>query len=99
MHRWTIKPSVLAALLGMLFLFFLILVLPDVDLPDVAFHGGTAPVTIHARSVTVPTPVTVAAFTQLILSSESSGHRYSHPVLFLPTPVDSLPILYRSLRC
>lgn len=46
-----------------LFLFALILILPQVDLPDFAFHGGTAPIVSRARvsappvltAVTVPT--------------------------------------------
>jgi len=99
MRRWTIKPSVAVALLGMLFLFFVILVLPDVDLPDVAFHGGTAPVAVHARSVTAPVSVTVADFTHPIVSSQSEGQHLTHPALFGHISVDSLAILHRSLRC
>ena len=37
-----------------LFLFTLILVLPDVDLPDFAFHGGTAPVVAKAKVSSPP---------------------------------------------
>src|SRR5271168_2777706 len=99
MGRWTIKPFVLVALLGMLFLFFVILVLPDVDLPDVAFHGGTAPVAVHARSLTAPTLITAAASAPLNLSALTSGHQLTHPAPFLSTSVESLPILHRSLRC
>lgn len=50
-------------LLFELFLFAVILVLPQVDLPDFAFHRGTAPIVARARvsappvlsAVTVPT--------------------------------------------
>jgi hypothetical protein len=50
-------------LLFELFLFALILVLPQVDLPDFAFHRGTAPLVARSRvsappvltAVTVPT--------------------------------------------
>ncbi len=45
--RWT--------LLGFeLFLFALILVLPQVDLPDFTFHGGTAPVVAKAKVCSPP---------------------------------------------
>ena len=43
------------ALLGFeLFLFALILVLPQVDLPDFTFHGGTAPVVAKAKVCSPP---------------------------------------------
>jgi len=42
-----------------LFLFVLILVLPQVDLPDCAFHRGSAP-TVSKASVSSP-PMTAAA--------------------------------------
>lgn len=38
-----------ALLVFELFLFALILILPQVDLPDFTFHGGTAPVIAKAR--------------------------------------------------
>jgi hypothetical protein len=37
-----------------LFLFALILVLPDVDLPDFTFHGGTAPIVAKAKVSSPP---------------------------------------------
>ena len=51
-------------LLFELFLFALILVLPQVDLPDFAFHRGTAPIVAKSQvctrpvltAVTLPTP-------------------------------------------
>jgi len=45
--RWT--------LLGFeLFLFALILVLPQVDLPDFTFHGGTAPIVAKSKVSSPP---------------------------------------------
>jgi hypothetical protein len=99
MRRWTIKRAALAALLAMLFLVCLILVLPDVDLPDAAFHGGTAPVAVQARSLAAPSPLTVATFAELSFSVQNAGRDSALPVLFTDTSVDSLPILHRSLRC
>jgi hypothetical protein len=49
--RWTL-------LIFELFLFALILVLPQVDLPDFTFHGGTAPIVAKAR-LSVPILPTV----------------------------------------
>jgi hypothetical protein len=37
-----------------MFLFALILVLPQVDLPDFAFHRGTAPIVARARASAPP---------------------------------------------
>ena len=50
MKRWR-----LALLLWELFLFALILVLPQVDLPDFTFPGGTAPIVAKARLAASPT--------------------------------------------
>lgn len=46
-----------------LFLFVLILVLPQVELPDFAFHSGTAPIVARSRVSAPPvlTAVTVPA--------------------------------------
>jgi hypothetical protein len=45
--RWTL-------LIFELFLFALILVLPQVDLPDFTFHGGTAPIVAKSRLSSPP---------------------------------------------
>lgn len=42
-------------------LFAVILILPQVDLPDFAFHGGTAPVSAKARTSVRPTVTPVIA--------------------------------------
>jgi hypothetical protein len=99
MGRWTIKRPALAALLAVLFLVCLILVLPDVDLPDAAFHGGTAPVAVQARSLAPPSSLTVATFAQLSLSVQNARRDSALPLQFTDTSVDSLPILHRALRC
>jgi hypothetical protein len=40
--------------MSMMLLVVLILVLPQVELPETAFHGGTAPVSIRARVNSAP---------------------------------------------
>jgi hypothetical protein len=99
MGRWTIKPSVLVALLGVLGMVLLVLVLPDVDLPDAAFHGGSAPVIVHSRSVTAPGLLTVAAIIDFDFSAYTLAQRWTDTTLSARSSVDSLPILHRALRC
>jgi len=41
-------------------LFALILVLPQVDLPDFTFHNGTAPVAAHSRVIAPPVRAVLA---------------------------------------
>jgi hypothetical protein len=56
-----------------LVLFAVILILPQVDLPDFTFHGGTAPISAKARSTARPTAATVASSTQSWLPVEVLG--------------------------
>jgi hypothetical protein len=48
-ERVAIKPWQWVLLLFELALFAIILILPQVDLPDFTFHGGTAPVAAKSR--------------------------------------------------
>jgi hypothetical protein len=65
-------------------LFALILVLPQVDLPDFTFSGGSAPVAVHSRLCSSPLHV-VAAVVTLIpprpLVTEALGE-----ILAIPAP-------------
>jgi hypothetical protein len=99
MGRWTIKPSVLVALLSVLSVILLVLVLPDVDLPDAAFHGGSAPVVVHSRNVTAPGSVTTSAIVHLNFSTYASRQHWADITLSAHASVESLPILHRALRC
>ena len=60
MSQWNIKASTLFILSCVVFLMLLIVVLPDVDLPDTAFHRGTAPEVVHAKATAAPVAVIVA---------------------------------------
>lgn len=64
MKRWH-----LLILIFELALFAAILVLPQVALPDVAFHEGTSPVAAHAR-VCGPVPGTAITIAPQILPAE-----------------------------
>ena len=63
MSRWR-----WALLIFELFLFALILHLPQVDLPATAFQGGTAPMAVKARLTSVPALVAVLLPLGLIFS-------------------------------
>ena len=99
MKRWTISPSYLSILMCMLFLFVLILVLPDVDLPDTAFHGGTAPVDLHARVTSAPGLLSVGTVVPFSFSAHPVSRRSEHSLVFAHATTSFLPLLYRSLRC
>ena len=68
MKRWQF-----AFLIFELALFAVILVLPQVALPDFTFHEGTAPVAAHAR-VCDQAPAAAITVAAQILSPESIAH-------------------------
>ena len=81
MKRWK-----WALLVFELALVALILVLPQVDLPDFTFHGGTAPVATKTRLSSAPTAIELAVRQiQAVLASQfaeahldSSGPPLNH---------------------
>jgi hypothetical protein len=99
MGRWTINPWRLVVLVSFLFLAVLILVLPDVDLPDTAFHRGTAPVDVHSRCTSAPGLLTVSTVGQLSFSAHPASRRREYSLLSSHTTAIFLPLLHRSLRC
>ena len=72
MANWNIKASTLFILSSLVFLMLLIVVLPDVDLPDTAFHRGTAPIVVHTQGTSAPAAVTVAYVFQFPDPAEAS---------------------------
>src|SRR6476660_8014204 len=73
MRHWTIcRPSVLV-LLGVLTVIVLVLVLPQVDLLDTAFHNGTAPIAVHARGTAKPVLQTLLGLFVCYLSVASAA--------------------------
>src|SRR5271167_644786 len=91
MGRWTIKPSVWFLLMGLLFLVVLILVLPEVDLPDTAFHRGTAPVDVHARVTSAPTLLSVNTVVPFSFSAQTASRRRERSLVFAHTGSSFLP--------
>jgi hypothetical protein len=98
MSRWNVPASTLFILSCLIFIMLLIVVLPAVDLPDTAFHRGTAPLVVHARATTGPTVVAVAALFQLHSSSRISGLSCESGTLAANSSPNFRPILLRSLR-
>jgi hypothetical protein len=98
MARWNIKPATLIILGGVVFLMLLIVVLPDVDLPDTAFHRGTAPVLVHAQATAAPAAVTIVAVLQIPDSAETYRPFYHPGALPVGPRPNSRPILLRSIR-
>ena len=99
MSQWKIKRPALVILVGLIFLMLLIVVLPDVDLPDIAFHGGTAPVVVHAHATSAPNlvPAALASATPNLdhaLRSQAQGRASAAGI-----PPNFRPILLRSIRC
>jgi hypothetical protein len=82
----------------MFFLMLLVVVLPDVDLPNAAFHRGTAPLVVHTQATAGPSAPAVASPVPP-LSTKESFHvfRQERAVAHFAAP-NFLPIFHRSIR-
>ncbi len=54
MRRWTTSWPCLLTLTIAVTAIVVLLILPDVDPPDTAFHRGTAPVVVHSQASVAP---------------------------------------------
>ena len=98
MSRWNINAPTLLILSIVVVFMLVIVILPDVDLPDTAFHRGTAPLLVHARATTAPPAVDVAALFQFpptVQFSRADGEFESVATSLDP---NFRPILLRSIR-
>ena len=98
MSRWNAKASTLILLGSAVFVVLLLVVLPDVDPPDTAFHGGTAPVVVHAQANAAPRNTVVPSVFHV-------PSTVTHPWISLrlsestvATPANFRPILLCSIR-
>lgn len=98
MSQWRVKSSTLLVLGCLTCVMLLIVVLPDVDLPDTAFHRGSAPAIVHARVNSAPTAVDFVSPVRLPESEETSLQAESTAPVDDPTP-NFRHILLHSLRC
>jgi hypothetical protein len=99
MSQWNISRSTLFILSCLVFIMLLIVVLPDVDLPDTAFHQGTAPLVVHASGTTAPAAVAVAAVFQLPDPPQISRSPRDSQGLAQNLDPNFRPILLRTIRC
>ncbi len=97
MSRWKVDPSKVFILVSLIFIMLLIVVLPDVDLDDMAFHQGTAPLVVHAKATTAPTTIAVATVFSLHHPETASPVRNAE-VLAAHLDPNFRPILLRSIR-
>lgn len=98
MRNWAINRRSAILLFGVLMVIVLVLVLPQVDLLDTAFHLGTAPTVIH--SVATGSPV-FRVFSMLFAFCLSIGrivdHRCRHHLLLIR--VHKIEVQNHSFRC
>lgn len=99
MENWTIRPLWTILLMMLLLMIGLIQVLPQVDLPDTAFHEDTAPVVTKFRATSAPAlPVVVLFFGPILFSqiSEYFSTDRSEPAI---GTANFVPILHCALLC
>ena len=97
MRRWSCGSWGVAFLVVVLLLIALVLVLPQVDLPDTAFHGDSSPASVRARGILIP--VLLAGVTLQFSFQLSARERLvGWPLSTLSIP-NFLPILHQSIRC
>jgi hypothetical protein len=98
MSQWNIKRSSVLLLLGVFVVMLVIVIAPDWDLPDAAFHRGTAPVVVHALATSAPAAATIANLFSLPSGSKVSRDFHEHPAFAVYSAPNFLPIFHRSLR-
>jgi hypothetical protein len=98
MSQWNIKRSSVLILLGVFVVMLVIVIAPDWDLPDAAFHRGTAPVVVHALATSAPAAATIASLFKLPSGSKVSRDFHEHPAFAVYSSPNFLPIFHRSLR-
>ena len=97
--RWsTSNPLMSWALLAMLFIIALVVILPDVDLPDTAFRSNGSPLAIRSLYQQVPQANANAGLFPLWFQPLRSTQRCSLRET-LTRHVEDLPIMHESLRC
>jgi hypothetical protein len=95
--KWNANPLSVVILAGMLVIIFLILVLPQVDLLDTAFHRGSSPVALKARFTAPPVFAVVAAVTH----RDGGSLLNRNDQLYLPVAesAEAASILLCNFRC
>jgi len=98
MSRWRIKPAGLFILFSLIVIMLVIVILPDVDLLDTAFHNGTAPIVVHARATSAPIAISVWAGIALLWAVVAICYARGQFTVAVASPPNFLPIFLRSIR-
>ncbi len=98
MVQWTINRRSVILLLGVLIVVVLVLVLPQVDLLDTAFHRGTAPVLIHSQGTARPSFQALPALFIFLLMPTGVADRRSESQLLI-IGIHEVQILQHCFRC
>lgn len=99
MSRWNASTSTLILLGSAVFVVLLLVVLPDVDPPDTAFHRGTAPVVLHAQANATPPVIIVGAVSQTSNPAQSGWTSLTLSISVVQSPPNSRSIQLCSIRC
>jgi hypothetical protein len=96
--RWNLNSSSLCILLCVFSVMLLIVVLPEVDLPDTAFQRGTAPIVVHTQATSGPPVLAVARPVAPLFTAESLPFLRDERAVGHFAPPNFLPIFHRSIR-
>jgi len=99
MSRWTISPARLFVLGLAVFIILLLVLLPQADPLDTAFHRGTAPAVVHADATSTPAILSLAVPFHFLQSAVAPGHSYEQPTVTVYSSPKFLRILHHSFRC
>jgi hypothetical protein len=99
MSRWTISPGGLFLLGFAVFVILLLVVLPQVDPLDTAFHRGTAPAVVHANATSTPVILSLAVPFHFLQGAVAPGHSHEQPTVAVYSSPKFLRILHHSFRC
>lgn len=93
------SPAAVLLLGGMVILMLLIVALPDdLDLPDAAFHRGTAPVLIHSQATSAPATATLSPTFQLPAVADGIRSFSPQRIFSVDATPNFLPIFLRAIR-
>jgi hypothetical protein len=99
MSRWTISLARLFLLGFAIFVILLLVVLPQVDPLDTAFHGETAPAVAHANATSTPAILSLAVAFHFLQGAVPPGHSHEQPTVTVYSSTKFLRILNHSFRC
>jgi hypothetical protein len=99
MSRWTISPAQLFVLGLAVFVILLLVLLPQADPLDTAFHRGTAPAVVHANATSTPAILSLAVPFHFLQGAGAPGHSHQPPTVTVYSSPKFLRILHHSFRC